>query len=174
MNDFFPEQLNKIESLDRHQLAKIESYLELILLALKAIADIDSEAVIQATKDLDLDAIVRKRIAAWQSNLNSIDKTVESVPRLNVEEVRSLAIVICYLARQNRELLRRAVSLLEQAIEENNPPYQTALLGDYIDRFVEYKENISALAWKLLIDLLFYSGKNGYRRLWSATIEATK
>lgn len=171
MNDLFPGQSDKIESLDRHQLEKIESYLELVLLALKAIANIDSEVIVKAAKDLDLNEIVTERIAVWQSNSSSIDGTVESVPRLNVEEVRWLAIVICYLARQNRELLRRAVSLLEQAIEENSPPYQTALLGNYIDRFVKYRKD-SALAWKLLIDLLFYSGKNGQRWLWFAMLDA--
>ena len=88
--------------------------------------------------------------------------------------------IICYLAKQEQELLRRAVSLLEQITSQNKPPHQTALLGDYLDKFINlYQERmatqqeitpdkLSNLALKLLIDLLFYSGNNGHRLLWLA------
>jgi hypothetical protein len=56
-------------------------------------------------------------------------------------------------------------------------------LGDYIDAFcntyqerMEEDEKISTdiltnLALKLLIDLVFYSGPGGHRRLWLALID---
>jgi hypothetical protein len=76
--------------------------------------------------------------------------------------------------------------LLEQLAEQNREPHQAALLGDYLDTFsntyqerMEDGDNVSPdlltqLALKLLIDLLFYSGSNGHRRLWLALLERTR
>ena len=165
---------------------KIESYLNLVFLGIMAIANLDSEAIIQAVKNLNLDRIVKERITLWQSRSNSINITSESVKKLDVEEALSLVMVICYLAQQNQELLRRAVSLLEQTIKENNPPQKTVLLGNYLDRFVDYNKEIIIfisdinteylpnLAWKLLIDLLFYTSKNGHHLLWDVMLNARK
>ena len=103
-----------------------------------------------------------------------------------MEEARSLVLIICHLAKQHQELIRRGVGLLEQVTEQNKELHHTALLGDYLDRFINlYQERIdqphdislspeslSQLALKLLIDLLFYSGNNGHRLLWLAIFDA--
>jgi hypothetical protein len=90
------------------------------------------------------------------------------------------------LAKQQHELTRRAVALLEQMAEQNREPHQAALLGDYLDAFsntyqerMEDGDNLSPdvlthLALKLLIDLLFYSSPNGHRRLWLALLNRTR
>ncbi|MDB9459106.1 DUF3038 domain-containing protein, partial [Dolichospermum circinale CS-545/17] len=103
--------------------------------------------------------------------------------KLDVEEARSLVLIICYLAKQHQELIRRAVGLLEQVTANNQKPHQTALLGDYIDGFCNtYQERmeeevitsidlLTKLALKLLINLLFYSAAGGHRRLWLALID---
>ena len=94
-----------------------------------------------------------------------------------MDEVRSLVLIICYLAQKHQELLRRAVSLLEVA-EQNKSLDRTTLLENYWHKFVKYdrakteayinKNHLSwdRVAWKLPIDLLFYSGTNGHRLLW--------
>lgn len=76
--------------------------------------------------------------------------------------------------------------MLEQVDAQQQPPHQTALLGNYLDKFIDlYQERMSAsqeitsqvlsqLAWKLLIDLLFYSSNNGSRWLWLALISSSK
>ncbi|MFM7613690.1 MAG: DUF3038 domain-containing protein, partial [Synechococcales cyanobacterium] len=60
---------------------------------------------------------------------------------------------------------------------------RTALLGNYIDAFsnayqvsmndgnIIPSQQITFLALKLLIDLLFYSGAGGVRRLWFTLLE---
>ena len=65
----------------------------------------------------------------------------------------------------------------------NREPHHAALLGDYIDAFCNtYQQRmeedgkistdeLTNLALKLLIDLLFYSSPNGYRRLCLALID---
>jgi hypothetical protein len=102
-----------------------------------------------------------------------------------VEEARSLVLITCFLAKQHQELIRRAVSLLEQMAQSRREPHQAALLGDYIDSFcntyqerMEENQEISTdllthLALKLLIDLLFYSAPGGHRRLWLALIDGS-
>ena len=100
-----------------------------------------------------------------------------------MEEARSLVVVICHLARRYQELLRRAVTLMEQMQEQGKDPALTALLGEYLNNFQAvyspyrlavgqsvWKE-LQPFAFKLLIDLLFYSATNGHRRLWLVLVE---
>jgi hypothetical protein len=101
---------------------------------------------------------------------------------MDVEEARALVLIICHLAKQHEELIRRAVALLEQLTEQQREPHQAALLGDYLDNFTNgYQERMEAdhtsidrlthLGLKLLIDLLFYSAPQGHRRLWLALLD---
>ena len=168
------------------ELENIKSHLDLVLLALEAIALISSEAILQAALDLNLESVIGDRITLWRLRSSNPKRNSRERKKLDLEEARSLVIIICYLAHQHQELLRRAVGLLEQATEQNNPPDQTALLGDYLDRFINYyqeritnssdisPEYLSDLAWKLLIDLLFYSSQNGHRLLWIAIFDAAR
>ena len=68
-------------------------------------------------------------------------------------------------------------------VEQKQEPHRVALLGDYLDSFNNtYEERmkpaddispeiVAQLAFKLLIDLLFYSAANGHRRLWLALLD---
>ncbi|MEC4818934.1 MAG: DUF3038 domain-containing protein [Scytonema sp. PMC 1069.18] len=162
----------------------IKTQLDLVLLALETLTGIGSEAMLQAAAHLNLESKVPDRVALWRlRQSNPLRKGQGGRKKLDVEEARSLVLIICYLAKQHQELIRRAVALLEQMAESNREPHQAALLGDYIDAFcntyqerMEEDEAISTdeltyLALKLLIDLLFYSGPGGHRRLWLALID---
>ncbi|MEM9274027.1 MAG: DUF3038 domain-containing protein [Cyanobacteria bacterium P01_F01_bin.143] len=166
-----------------YQLDNIKAHLDLVILALEAIANITSDSILNAAQKLDLTSVISDRVALWRlRQSNPLRNSSGGRKKLDVEEARSLVLIICYLAKQEQELLRRAVSLLEQISSQNKPPYQTALLGDYLDKFINlYQERmesqqditsdqLSNLALKLLIDLLFYSGNNGHRLLWIALI----
>ncbi len=168
---------------DLAQLDNIKAQLDLVLLALEALAGIGSEAMLQAAKQLNLESKVPDRVALWRlRQSNPLRKGDGGRKKLDVEEARSLVLIICYLAKHHQELIRRAVALLEQVAENNREPHQVALLGDYIDAFSNtYTErmeddNVSThvltqLALKLLIDLLFYSSPSGHRRLWLALLD---
>jgi hypothetical protein len=181
------QDFNQLKSPDVGQLENIKSHLDLVLLALEAIANISSEAILQAAKDLNLESMVSNRITLWRLRASNPQRQSSGGrKKLDVEEARSLVLIICYLAHQHQELIRRAVSLLEQATAQNQAPHETALLGNYLDQFINYYQtrisntsNISStfltqLAWKLLIDLLFYSGNNGHRLLWIAIFDAAQ
>ena len=166
-----------------NQLDNIKSHLDLIILALEAIAGITSDTILQAATTLNLDLIIKDRVDLWRlRQANPWRKSSGGRKKLDVEEARSLVLIICHLAKNEKELLRRAVSLLEQITEQNQEPYKMALLGDYLDKFTNlYQERMVAettikseqlyqLGLKLLVDLLFYSGNNGNRLLWLAIL----
>jgi hypothetical protein len=169
---------------DARQLDNIKAHLDIVLLALEALSDISSEEMLKAAQQLNLDSVIADRVGLWRlRQSNPLRKSAGGRKKLDVEEARSLVLIICYLAKQQHELIRRAVTLLEQITEQNKAPHQTALLGDYLDAFTNgYQERmeegekipteqLSRLALKLLVDLLFYSAANGHRRLWMALLD---
>lgn len=169
------------------QLDNIKAQVDLVLLALEALAGIGSEAMLQAATQLNLESKVPDRVALWRlRQSNPLRKGEGGRKKLDVEEARALVLISCYLAKQHQELIRRAVALLEQVAENNSEPHRAALLGDYLDAFsntyqerMEVQDNVSSdvlttLALKLLIDLLFYSGPGGHRRLWLALLDRSQ
>jgi hypothetical protein len=165
------------------QLDNIKAQLDLVLLALETLANVSSEAILQAASNLNLTTVVADRVSLWRLRQSSPLRRGQGRKRLDVEEARALVLIICYLAKQHQELIRRAVTLLEQLTEQNREPHQAALLGDYLDSFSNTyqermddgesldSEQLTHLALKLLIDLLFYSASNGSRRLWLALLD---
>jgi hypothetical protein len=182
-----PEVLPLSHEPDPTQLDNIKAQLDLVLLALESLAGIGSEAMLQAATDLNVEAFMSDRVALWRLRQSSpLRKGQGGRKKLDVEEARALVLVSCHLAKQQQELIRRAVALLEQMTEQHREPHQAALLGDYLDAFSNtYQERmdegdatapdtLTRLALKLLIDLLFYSAANGPRRLWLALIDRSK
>jgi hypothetical protein len=182
-----PNLLSLDDQPDPDQLDNIKAQLDLVLLALEALAGIGSEAMLQAATELNLDAIVADRVGLWRLRQSSpLRKGQGGRKKLDIEEARALVLVSCHLAKQHHELIRRAVGLLEQMTEQNREPHQTALLGDYLDNFNNtYQERMESgeevapqalthLAIKLLIDLLFYSSPQGARRLWLALLDRAR
>ncbi len=178
------EDLTQLSAPNTVQWDNIKTQLDLALLALEALTGIGSEAMLSAAIILNLESKVPDRVALWRlRQSNPLRKSTGGRKNLDVEEARSLVLIICYLAKEDQELIRRAVGLLEQMAETNREPHQAALLGNYIDAFcntyqerMESDEQISTdalthLALKLLVDLLFYSSFGGHRRLWLALID---
>ncbi|MCC5631780.1 DUF3038 domain-containing protein [Nostoc sphaeroides] len=178
------EDLIKLPAPNTVQWDNIKTQLDLVLLALETLTGIGSEAMLSAATDLNLESRVPDRVALWRlRQSNPLRKGQGGRKKLDIEEARSLVLIICYLAKQHQELIRRAVGLLEQMAENNREPHQAALLGDYIDAFcntyqerMEEDEQISTdlltnLALKLLVELLFYSAPGGHRRLWLALLD---
>ena len=180
------EELNQTKP-NSAQLDNIKTQLDLVLLALEALAGIGSEAMLQAATDLNLESKVPDRVALWRlRQSNPLRKGEGGRKKLDVEEARSLVLISCYLAKQHQELIRRAVALLEQVAQNNSEPHKAALLGDYMDAFTNtYQERmeeddqistdvLANLALKLLIDLLFYSDPGGRRRFWLALLDRSE
>lgn len=166
------------------QLENMKAQVDLVLLALESLAGIGSEAIIRAAFELKLEPAIANRVSLWRlRQSNPLRQGEGGRKKLDVEEARSLVAITCYLAKENQELIRRAVALWQQMVQQNRQPHEAALLGDYLDNFcnlyqerMKNGENISTntlnqIALKLLIDLLFYSGPGGSRRFWLALFE---
>jgi hypothetical protein len=165
------------------QLDNIKVQLDLLLLVLESLAGIGSEEMLKAAAALGLSEVVADRVSLWRLRQASPLRKGQGRKRLDVEEARSLVLIICYLARDQQELIRRAVDLLERLTEQGQPPHRAALLGDYLDHFSNaYQErmtdgetieieSLTHLALRLLIDVLFYSAPKGARRLWMMLLE---
>lgn len=166
--------------LDPTQLDKIKVQLDLLLWALEALARTGTDAILQAAVSLHLESQVAAYVTPKLPPSDSLHLGEANQQKLDGEAARSLVLIICHLAKQHQELLRRAITLLEQLVVEQRSPHDVALLGDYLDTFDKiYQERwldkdkivaadlLNKVALKLLVELLFYSGPGGHRRLWS-------
>ncbi|WP_323300602.1 DUF3038 domain-containing protein [Crocosphaera sp. UHCC 0190] len=165
------------------QLALIQTHIDLMLLALESLIPIDQDMVLQAALDLEISSTLMAAVTLWSNRADNGEEIL--LTTLSVEQTRSLILIICYIAGQHQELIRRAVTLLEQMTAQNKDPGKVTLLGNYLQKFNEYYQiamgatrlielpQPKKLASKLLVDLLFYSVDNGHRRLWLALLDYT-
>ena len=180
------DELNRAQP-DSTQLDNIKTQIDLVLLALESLAGIGSEAMLQAASALNLESKIPDRVTLWRlRQSNPLRKGEGGRKKLDIEEARSLVLIGCFLAKQHQELIRRAIDLLEQAAQNDSEPHKTAMLGDYLDAFNNTylermeddrnisTENLTQLAFKLLVDLLFYSSPGGHRRLWLALLDRSQ
>lgn len=161
------------------QLREIDFRLHLVLLALEAIANLDSETIVIAAEELNVVSIIKDRLTLWES---SSYLQHDANRDINTESIRSLILVVCYLANQHQELLRRSICLLEQVWEQDRSPDETTLLNNYKNRFISLyqtridpgcnsDDRLAYLAWKLANALLFYSSENGQSLLANAILD---
>ncbi|MFB2835523.1 DUF3038 domain-containing protein [Aerosakkonemataceae cyanobacterium BLCC-F167] len=173
-------------SLDPVQLDNMKSQLDEIFLALEALAGVDEQAILAAATGLGMQPTAQERINLWQGyQPESENGEIEESERVNVEDLRSLVLIINHLAKQHQELIRRAIALLEQLTEEQREIHTISLLGDYINTFsklysdrMKHHQTLSPdaltqLALKKIMDLLFYSTSSGHQRLWFSLLEKT-
>lgn len=169
------------------QLNQIKIHLDLVLLGLEALTDVNPDSLVQVAQDLGLKTTIVKGWQLWQQRQSLDTESNQTFSnQITVEEARSLIVIICHLCQQNQEFIRRAATLLEQMTAQGREPLQIALLREYFDKFERlYRGNVPEsqrlespqlwkLAFKLLVDLLFYSATNGHRRLWLAMLDYTR
>lgn len=165
------------------QLTQIKAQLDLVLLSLEALTGLGSEAMLATAEALGFAAMLSDRVSLWRLRQASPLRKGQGRKKLDVDEARALVLVSCQLAEQHQQQIRKAVALLEDTLEQQMPPHRVGLLGDYLDTFSNtYQERmegdpdvttdeLSQLALKLLVDLVFYSGPGGDRRLWLTLME---
>jgi len=175
-----------LRALDSGQLDNIKTQLDLVLLALEAIAGIGSEAMLQAARELGVEDLVSDRVSLWRlRQSNPLRKGSGGRKKLDVEEARSLVLVSCHLAQAHQRKIRQAVESLERVTAAGQMPHRTPILGDYLDRFTNIyldrmddqqtsTDAMTRLAFKLLIDLLFYGGYQGSQRLWILLLDCSQ
>ncbi|NJN23795.1 MAG: DUF3038 domain-containing protein [Acaryochloridaceae cyanobacterium RL_2_7] len=117
-------QLQGGEVLEPQQLDNIKTQIDLVLLALEAIAGIGSEAMLQAARELGVEDMVSDRVSLWRlRQSNPLRKGSGGRKKLDVEEARSLVLVSCHLAQFYHRKIRQAVELLEKMTSEGSLPH---------------------------------------------------
>ncbi len=165
------------------QLHSIKAQLDLVLLALEALTGLGSDAMLAAAESLGVSDLLSDRVNLWRLRQASPLRKGQGRKKLDVDEARALVLVSSHLAISHRDTIRQAVARLEQALGQGQIPHRTAQLGDYLDSFSNaYQDRmegdqrattdeLTTLGLKLLVDLLFYSGVGGSRKLWVALLE---
>jgi hypothetical protein len=168
------------------QLHSIKAQLDLVLLALEALTGLGSDAMLAAAEKLEVSDLLSDRVNLWRLRQASPLRKGQGRKKLDVDEARALVLVICHLATQHRDSIRQAVARLEQAFAQGQAPHRAAQLGDYLDAFsnayqdrmegdpTATTDELTTLGLKLLVDLLFYSGNGGQRKLWVALLDRTQ
>ena len=136
-----------------------------------------------AAQTLQLDQWVSDRVNLWRlRNANPLRRSTGGRKRIDVDEARALVLIICHLATQHHGQIRSTMEHLEQAVLAERSPFQEPKVGDYLDEFHSHyrsrmvdgdhrdQHSITELGLRVLIDLLFYSGKQGPHRLWQALL----
>ncbi len=169
-----------------HQLQSIKAQLDLVLLALESLVGVGSEAMLAMAAELGFSDLLSDRVNLWRLRQSSPLRKGQGRKKLDIDEARALVLVITHLALAHQATIRQAVTQLEQALDQGRPPHRVAILGNYLDAFTNaYQERMEAdptstpddlnpLAMKLLIDLVFYSGSGGSRKLWLALLDRSK
>lgn len=153
------------------QLENITHQLYQSVFAIDALLGESGETWDRVTEYLNLTSI----LSNWLRQRNPEDLPTSLSP----DEARSLVLIICHLARQNQALIRRGVNLVEQLTQQNRPFHEVTLLRDYLvgfsQRYQQYHttlnrqlspEQMTSLALKSLINLLFYSQPNSPQPFW--------
>lgn len=165
------------------QLHSIKAQLDLVLLALESLTGLGSDAMLAAADTLEVSDLLSDRVNLWRLRQASPLRKGQGRKKLDVDEARALVLVSCHLAIAHRDTIRQAVARLEKAIAQNQAPHRIAQLGDYLDAFGNaYQDRmegdstattaeLTTLGLKLLVDLLFYSGTGGSRKLWVALLD---
>ncbi|MFZ4677804.1 MAG: DUF3038 domain-containing protein [Nodosilinea sp.] len=165
------------------QLHSIKAQLDLVLLALEALTGLGSDAMLAAAEGLGVSDLLSDRVNLWRLRQASPLRKGQGRKKLDIDEGRALVLVCCQLAIAHRDTIRQAVARLETTLAQGQAPHRAAQLGDYLDAFSNaYQDRMEAdqtattdelttLGLKLLVDLLFYSGAGGSRKLWVALLD---
>jgi Protein of unknown function (DUF3038) len=171
------DDLSLNSQLSPSQLNKIATDLDSIAIALAALAQIGETELRQTAQDLQLESIVLNWLNSWSSHQTALSQ------QLDLEQMRSLVLIVSHLAQAHQTLVRRNINYWEQTIEHHHLPLQSPSLAEYISNFIQmYRARLGNLpdlsigvlseaALALLIELLFYSSPNGHQRLWSSLLQ---
>ncbi|TVQ54737.1 MAG: DUF3038 domain-containing protein, partial [Spirulina sp. DLM2.Bin59] len=86
----------------------MKTHLDLLLLALETLTGAGSEAMLKAAQDLGLMGVISDRVALWRlRQANPQRKSSGGRKKLDIEEARSLVLIICHLAQIHHSRIRR-------------------------------------------------------------------
>ena len=171
--------------IDSDQLHAMNLELELVMIAITALAQIDRQEIGQVAIEID----ARSTLAAWRKEWPHAKFTIEK--QLDPQQLRLLVSIVNRLAHKYQMVVRQSVTDWRQMIQVNRLPLESPALATYINNFISIHqarlsdesrhteatdslESLSQSALNLLVELLFYSGINGHQRLWQSLLQRSQ
>jgi Protein of unknown function (DUF3038) len=165
---------------------KIE--LDLILLAIEAVESGSSEQMLELAKELDLDTIIKNRIALWRMRSTNPMRRAHTRRNLTIREAKALTSIGCRLASRLAVTIRQLLLANQQLSDKQIPPEYNFRLSEYLDRFRAHfrsrmnprrakvsayqdDDKLNELGISLLSKLLFCTGTLGTQRLWMSLFD---
>ena len=161
--------------------------IDLILLAIEALDLGGSEAILWASRELELQDIIKNRVVAWRLRATNPMRRNSQRQPLSLVEAKALVLIICNLAEQLATVVRQLLLAYEQLTEKQLSLDHSPRLANYLERFRAHfrsrmnpkrttvmaydDEKLNQLALNLLSQLLFYTGTAGTQRLWNSLFD---
>ena len=179
------EDLPNELSIDSDQLHKMNLDLELVMIAITALAQIDRQEIGQIAEEIDL----HKILADWRREWPQVKFAVAK--QLDLAQLRLLVSIVNRLAHKYQMVVRQTMTDWQQIVQVDRLPLESPSLAAYIDNFIiiyqvrlgdrsrdseaiHSFESLSQAALNLLLELLFYGGNNGHQLLWQALLHRSQ
>lgn len=158
--------------------------IDLILLAIEALELGGSETILAASRELELQGIIKNRVNLWRLRSTNPLRRSHTRRALSLVEAKALVVVACYMARRLTVVIRQLLLAYQQMSDKQIPLEQNLRLSNYLERFrAHFKsrmnprrsgvmiytnspEKLNELALSLLEQLLFCTGTAGMQRFW--------
>lgn len=163
--------------------------IDLILLAIEALDLDSSEAILETAQQLDLQSIIKNRVALWRlRSTNPMRRHSQRRP-LTLAEAKALVIIGCTQARRHTVLIRQLLLAYQQLSDKGLSLEHHFRLSDYLERFRRHfrsrmndrraavltysadDQRLDELAMSLLSQLLFCTGTYGMQRFWTSLFD---
>lgn len=157
--------------------------IDLLLLAIEALDLGGSEAILAISQDLELQGIIKNRVALWRLRSTSPLRRYSQRRPMTLTEAKALVVIVCSLARRLTVLIRQLLLAYQQLQEKDLSLEHHFRLSEYLERFRAHfrsrmnprragilayssDDSLNQLALELLKKLLFCTGTAGMQRLW--------
>ncbi|CDM94032.1 MAG: DUF3038 domain-containing protein [Limnospira sp. PMC 1291.21] len=162
--------------------------IDLMLLAIEALALGSSERMLVKISELELQGIIPNRVVLWRlRSTNPLRRYSQRQP-LTLKEAKALVVIIAMISRELTVRIRQLLIDFEQMQRKQIPIEQHLQLYSYLERFqahfrsrmnprragvIAYNspEKLNDLAIALLGKLLFCTGTAGMQRFWMSLFD---
>lgn len=162
--------------------------IDLLLLAIEALDLGASEAMLVASRELELKDVIRGRVGLWLLRSSNPMRRFSQRRPLKLIEAKAMVLIACFLAKKLTVLIRQLSLGYQQLNDKHLGLEHHFRLADYLSRFrthfrsrmnpsragvIAYStdEKLNALALRLLSQLLLCTGTFGAQRLWSSLFD---
>ncbi len=167
----------------------IQQKIDLLLLAIEALELGGSEYMLEITKELGMQSIIKNRVVLWRLRCSNPWRRSYTRNNLTLEQAKSLVTIASYMAQRLTVSIRELLLAEQQIRDKGLPLEQHFRLSDYLERFrahfksrmnprrakveayIGSKDLLNDLAISLLSQLLFCTGTSGKQRLWNSLFD---